>query len=103
MRCETYGYLSSRTTSPPHDQYPTVLPGGTGTGVRTTYYMKTQRPGVEPFESKVPRPNHSPPIHTLDRANGEQLPGRSTSGDAKQPHRKYFMTNDHESEFDKVC
>ena len=31
---------------------------------------------------------------------GAVAPRRSRQGSAKQPHQKYFMTNDHKSEFD---
>jgi len=33
---------------------------------------------------------------------GAVAPGRSRQGGAKQPDQKYFMTNDHKSEFDRV-
>jgi len=33
---------------------------------------------------------------------GGVAPGRSSQGGAKEPDQKYFMTNDHKSEFDIV-
>ena len=37
------------------------------------------------------------------RGGGAVVPGHSTLGDAKQHHQKHFTTNDHKSEFHKVC
>jgi len=34
---------------------------------------------------------------------GGSCPGRSRQGDAKQPDHKYFLTNEHVSEYDKVA
>ena len=36
------------------------------------------------------------------RTEGAVAPGRSRQGGAKQPDQKYFMTNEHKSEFDIV-
>jgi len=34
---------------------------------------------------------------------GGSCPGRSRRGDAKQPDHKYFLTNEHVNEYDKVA
>ena len=63
MRRQTYGYLPSRTASPPLDRYQIILLGDRGTCVRTTcpgLLSESARQGVEPatFGVASPTPNH---------------------------------------------
>ena len=74
---------------------------------------------VEFSRSQKPRGSRSPPpqkwgpdfasFPDSDVTKGERKgqlppppPGQQTRG-RKQPHQKYFMTNDHKNEYDKVC